>query len=70
MFSLSLFRFSGSTKLVFVQTHKPNGYVTITDRNNNTVDVHNRYVTDLTDHPEQQEKAMSLYNYANLEGVQ
>lgn len=67
MLSLSVFTFEGSKNLVFVQTHKPNGYTTITDRNNNSVDVASQYVTDLTNYPEQQNRAKELFGYINLE---
>lgn len=67
MVSLSIFSFEGSKNLVFVQTHKANGYTTITDRDNNLVDVPSQYVTDLTGYPEQQERAKEMFNYINLE---
>lgn len=66
MYSLSIYTFNGNRKLCFIQTHKPNGYVTITDKDNNSKDVHNRYVTDLTNYPQQQQKALSMYNYIKI----
>lgn len=67
MVSLSILSFGGSKNLVFVQTHKANGYTTITDRDNNLVDVPSQYVTDLTGYPDQQERAKQLYKHINLE---
>lgn len=66
MITLSLYTFSGITKLVFVQTHKPNGYVTIADRDNNSMDIHKTYITDLTNNPELHTHAVATYNYANF----
>lgn len=64
--SVSLFVFSGDTKLVFVQTHKPNGYVTVVDRDYNQRDIHHSYITDLSGNPERQKIVMSKYEYANF----
>lgn len=66
--SLSLFTFGGSVSLVFVQTNLGNGYTTITDSNNFQVTVSSDYVTDLTKHTDQQDKARKLYKYINLQG--
>jgi hypothetical protein len=66
MKDLALLRFEGLTRLVFIDQLNDNNLAVISDINGNKKNFSMDYITDLSSHPEQKEKAYKMFDFAEF----